>query len=99
MRISSSLAKLVALLNRKASEAVGMSGRGTFEEYHPITFAVGVFFVATGLWVIVQLVWSGVRTAIGGVFILVIFVILPIGIGSAIIHGQLKAKKKLDDSN
>jgi uncharacterized membrane protein len=51
-----------------------MSLLDTFKTYNPVTLTVGIFFVGCGGWTITELALHGVRTAIGGVFVVVLFV-------------------------
>jgi hypothetical protein len=69
-----------------------MSLRGTFERYNPVTIGVGCGFVACGLWIIFELVLHGVRTAVGGV-VLVLFAAIPVSLGVAIIHNQVRLRR------
>lgn len=70
-----------------------MSLLDTFKTYNPVTLTLGIFFVAGGVWTITELVLHGVRTAIGGVFIVVLFVLIPVSLGMAIVHNQLRLRK------
>ena len=70
-----------------------MSLRDTFKTYNPVTAVVGCGFVFAGIWTIFQALVHGVRTHIGGVFVFVLFVLIPISLGVAIIHNQLSLRK------
>ena len=70
-----------------------MSLLDTFKTYNPVTLAVGIFFMAVGVWTIAELVLHGVRTAIGGVFVVVLFVLIPVSLGMAIVHNQLRLRR------
>jgi len=72
-----------------------MSLFDTFKTYNPVTLTVGIFFMAGGVWTITELVLHGVRTAIGGVFVVVFFVLIPVSLGMAIVHNQLRLRKKV----
>jgi len=69
-----------------------MSLRATFETYNPVTLAVGCIFVACGLWVVFEVVLHGLRTAAGG-FVLVLVAVMPVTLGVAIVHNQLRLRK------
>jgi hypothetical protein len=68
-----------------------MSLLDTFKTYNPVTLTVGCLWVAVGLWAIFMLLPT--RTLIGDVFILVLCVVIPISLGAAIIHNQLRLRK------
>ena len=70
-----------------------MSLLDTFKTYNPVTLTVGIFFVGCGGWTITELALHGVRTAIGGVFVVVLFVLIPVSLGMAIVHNQLRLRK------
>ena len=70
-----------------------MSLLDTFKTYNPVTLAVGIFFMAVGVWAIAELVLHRVRTAIGGVFVVVLFVFIPVSLGTAIVHNQLRLRR------
>jgi hypothetical protein len=53
---------------------------------------VGCLFVSVGLWLLFELVRQGVRTTLG-IFAIVIFAALPIGVGAAIIRNQLQMRR------
>jgi hypothetical protein len=69
-----------------------MGARDTLKIYNPVTLVVGCAFVVFGIVALVELL-PGTPTAIGDVFILVLFVLLPIGLGAAIIQNQLRLQK------
>jgi hypothetical protein len=73
-----------------------MSLRDTFGTYNPVTLGVGCFFVACGAWTVLELLLHGVRTVLGGIVVVVLTVFVPVSIGVAIIHNQLRLRK---DSN
>jgi len=83
---------LVATLNAEAGNP-RMSLGDAFKTYNPVTLALGIFLVAAGLWTITELVVYGVRTAIGGVFVVVLFVLIPVSLGMAIVQNQLRLRK------
>lgn len=70
-----------------------MSLLDTFRTYNPVTLAVGSFFVLCGVSSITELVLHGVRIAIGGVFVVVLFVLIPVSLGIAIVDKQLRLRK------
>jgi len=70
-----------------------MSLLDTFKTYNPVTLAVGTFFMAVGVWTIAELVLHPVRTTIGGVFVVVLFVLIPVSLGAAIVHNQLRLRR------
>jgi hypothetical protein len=70
-----------------------MNGLDTFKTYNPVTLSMGCLWVAVGFWVVFELIRHGTRTAIGGAFIFVLFVFIPIGLGAAIIQNQLRLRK------
>jgi len=70
-----------------------MSLVDTFKTYNPVTLALGIFFVAAGVWTITMLVLHGVRTAIGGVVVVVLVVLIPVSLGMAIVQNQLRLRK------
>ena len=65
----------------------------TYKTYNPVTLAVGIFFVGAGVWTIAALLLHGVRTVVGGIFVVVLFVLIPVSIGTAIVHNQLRLRK------
>jgi hypothetical protein len=73
-----------------------MSLRDTFQTYNPVTLVLGWLFVACGAWAVVELLLRGVRTALGGIVVFVFAGLIPVSIGAAIIHNQLRLRKKSD---
>jgi len=71
-----------------------MSLGDTFKTYNPVTLTLGILFVAAGFWTIAMLLAHGVRTAVGGLFIFVLFILFPLSLGIAIIHNQLGLRKR-----
>jgi multisubunit Na+/H+ antiporter MnhG subunit len=67
--------------------------RDTFETYNPITLGVGCLFVACGVWAVLELLLHGVRTVLGGIVVVILAVFVPVSIGAAIIHNQLRLRK------
>jgi hypothetical protein len=65
----------------------------TFKTYNPVTLAVGCLFVLCGSWTVFEVIMHGVRTSAGGIFIFVMFVLLPVSLGVAIIHNQLRLRR------
>jgi hypothetical protein len=57
----------------------------TFKTYNPVTLALGFFFVAGGAWTITMLILRGV--------VVVLFALIPGGLGIAIVHNQLRLRK------
>jgi len=70
-----------------------MSLRDTFQTYNPVTLVVGCFFVAYGAWMTLELLLHGVRTFLGGIIVFILAVFMPVSIGIAIIHNQLRLRK------
>jgi multisubunit Na+/H+ antiporter MnhG subunit len=70
-----------------------MSLRDTFERYNPVTLGVGCLFVACGAWTVLELLLHSVRTILGGIVVVVLAVFVPVSIGTAIIHNQLRLRK------
>jgi hypothetical protein len=60
----------------------------TFKTYNPVTLAVGCLFVACGFWTVFEVVLHGARTALGGVFIFVLFVLVPVSLARGCNHTQ-----------
>ncbi len=58
-----------------------------------VSFLVGVFFVAAGIWAGVRFLWS-VPTIVGGILISVVFVLFPIFCGAAIIRRELRLRRR-----
>jgi hypothetical protein len=69
-----------------------MSARDTLKIYHPVTLVVGCGCVMFGILASVELL-PGTPTVIGDIFILTLFVLLPISLGAAIIHNQLRLRR------
>ena len=65
----------------------------TFKTYNPITLTVGCGFVLCGFWTLFEVVTHGVSTVAGGIFVFVMAVILPLSLGVAIIHNQLRLRR------
>ena len=82
-----------AALNGKNARELLMSLFDTFKTYNLVTLTLGIFCVAVGVWTITELALNGVRTAIGAVFVVVLFVLIPVSLGMAIIHNQLRLRK------
>ena len=78
-----------------------MSLRDTFETYNPVTLVVGCGFVACGLWVVFEVLLHGVyanwwRTAAGaagGIVMFLLCIVVPISLGAAVIHKQLRLRR------
>ena len=70
-----------------------MSLTDTFKTYNPVTLAVGCGFVVCGFWTVFEVVTHGVRTVAGGIFVFVMAVLLPLSLGVAIIHNQLRLRR------
>lgn len=73
-----------------------MSLTDTFKTYNPVALAVGCVFVFGGLWTGFEVVMHGVRTVLGGIFVFVIAVLLPLSLGVAVIHNQLRLRRNSD---
>jgi len=71
-----------------------MSLRDTFQTYNPVTLIFGWLFVACGVWAVAELLLRAVRTVLGGIVVFVLAVLIPVSIGAAIIHNQLRLRKK-----
>jgi hypothetical protein len=70
-----------------------MFGLDTFKTDNPVTVAVGCFFVGCGLWILFELLSHGTVTLIGGFVIFGLAALMPIGLGVAIIHNQIRLRK------
>ena len=78
-----------------------MSLRDTFEVYNPITLAVGCLFLGCGVWVLFEVLLNrhlnvamlDLRAAIGLMVMFALVVLIPIALGAAIIHNQLRLRK------
>ena len=78
-----------------------MGPRDTLKTYNPVTLVVGCLFVACGLWVVVEALLHGVGTnwwrttagAAGGIVMFLLVIVIPISLGAAIIHNQLRLRK------
>ena len=84
--------RLVAA-TKTESEDHRMSRDDWFKNYNPVTLALGILFIAAGVWTITELVVHGVRTSIGGVVIVVLGVLVPLSLGLVIIQNQLRLRK------
>jgi len=69
-----------------------MSLWDTFETYNPVTLLVGCGFVGAGLWVTIQFALHGKHSA-AGIFVMSIFILMPVSVGVAIIHNQLRLRR------
>ena len=80
-----------------------MGPRDTLKTYNPVTLVVGCGFVACGLWVVAEVLLDGVSTnwwrtaagAAGGIVMLLLCIVVPISLGAAIIHNQLRLRRNL----
>jgi hypothetical protein len=76
----------------KRSDTVSMTD--TFTTYNPVTLIMGCYWVLAGFWVAFELITRPARTFAGAIFVIVMFVLLPVGLGAAIIHKQLRLRRK-----
>ncbi|MGA9305189.1 MAG: hypothetical protein WBW31_07295 [Candidatus Sulfotelmatobacter sp.] len=78
-----------------------MSLRDTFETYNPVTLVVGCGFLACGFWVLFEVLTHGIRAnwwrtvagAAGGLVMFLLCIVVPISLGAAIIHKQLRLRR------
>jgi len=74
-----------------------MSLWDTFETYHPVTLLLGCGFLGAGLWVTIQFALNGKHSA-ASIFVMSIFILMPVSLGTAIIHNQLRLRKSSRNS-
>jgi len=73
--------------------ARGRSFGGDATQFDPVSFFVGLFFVATGIWAGVRFL-PGVPTLLGSIFISAVFVLFPVCVGASIIRQQLRLRRQ-----
>jgi hypothetical protein len=71
-----------------------MSRTDIFKTYSQVTLGVGFGFEFCGVWNFREFMTHELRTVAGSILFVVIFVLLPLSVGGAIIPNQLRLRRK-----